>query len=260
MLKPRHEELDKTRDYVQDVAKSVGKIQQCFLPVNPDDWHKGFEIVEGGLITPKLNEAGQQISIDLLRGEVSNGQTSWKLGQFSAQEIFNELRIWAKNTGAKKDPPLPDFAQGKKEDYNSVQSHWLADMLGWGSSQLKQVEKVLLTGVTSPILLYPHHFDLSLVWFLLRDNADDLQEKSQVGLGFSFGDEYINEPYFYGTAWPEPTGFTKNQLSQPAYWNKDGFSGGVLKYGDLVALKEPEQNVLNFLESIAAAAKDGFGA
>jgi hypothetical protein len=81
-------------------------------------------------------------------------------------------------------------------------------------------------------LLYPHHFDLSLSWFPHND-------KQQITLGWSTGDDTIPEPYLYLTVYPEAQLLDELELPEPAYRQTKGFEGAVLLYKDLAAHKSP---------------------
>ncbi|HVA11241.1 MAG TPA: DUF5996 family protein, partial [Candidatus Dormibacteraeota bacterium] len=101
-------------------------------------------------------------------------------------------------------------------------------------------------GLTSPVLLYPHHFDLSLVWFPHDDER-------QLAIGFSTGDQTIAEPYLYLTAYPEPPGFTKLAVPEGAYWQSDGFSGAILPYARLSGSSDPEALFASYASLMTAA-------
>lgn len=97
---------------------------------------------------------------------------------------------------------------------------------------------------TSPIQVWPHHFDLSMIWLpgSRVDGADPNDEESvdkQMNFGFLFGDDFIAEPYFYVTAYPHPDGLEHVALPAGATWYLDGFKGVVLQYSDLVAHTDP---------------------
>jgi hypothetical protein len=97
----------------------------------------------------------------------------------------------------------------------------------------------------SPILLYPHHFDLALTWFPWNDER-------QMTVGFSTGDEAVAEPYIYLSAYPEPASFGGLALPAGAHWQSAGFSGAVLPYGALRASTEPEKLLREFTEPLFA--------
>lgn len=253
-------ELTPTKDYLQDIAKVVGKVQQLFVPVHPSDWHKGLKVTENGLETQPLTKDGVKVIMDLKRGDISNGQTAWKLGDYTAEEMLDELGRWAHAEGAASLPEKPELENTDPADYDAIQAGHILEAAAWSTQQLISLEPILLTGVTSPVLLYPHHFDLSLVWFPLRNEETDTQETRQVGFGFSFGDEHIKDAYFYVTAWPEQESFKDTPLPSPAYWQKSGFSGAVIKLNDILRTDSPEQTLKSFLEATAEGGRDAFGA
>jgi hypothetical protein len=105
---------------------------------------------------------------------------------------------------------------------------------------------------TSPVQLFPHHFDLALSWFSGRQVPDQDPENEewsdeQMTFGFVTGDEAITEPYLYATAYPEPVGFVGSPLPEAAHWNEAGFSGAVLPYAALEQVDEPRQLLAEFL-------------
>ena len=97
----------------------------------------------------------------------------------------------------------------------------------------------------SPIQLWPHHFDLSMIWLPGtkipgKDPDDEEQSDKQMSFGFVFGDAAIAEPYFYINAYPSPDALTDLDIPGPAMWHTDAFTGVLLRYRDLVAMDTPE--------------------
>jgi hypothetical protein len=97
---------------------------------------------------------------------------------------------------------------------------------------------------TSPIQLWPHHFDLSMLWLPGekipgQDPENEEYADKQMNFGFAFGDESIPEPYFYVTAYPLPEALPKVQLPEGTRWQSTGFNGAVLLYQDLLKNSDP---------------------
>ncbi|MEM6751101.1 MAG: DUF5996 family protein, partial [Planctomycetota bacterium] len=63
---------------------------------------------------------------------------------------------------------------------------------------------------TTALWLWPHHFDLGLLW--LPSPAADPQKDPSLGLGFSLGDAAIQHPYYYAN----PYGITDAPLASLA--------------------------------------------
>ncbi len=230
-----YKDLVPTRDYVQAVALTLSALQRAFLPKNPRDWQYGLEVNVRGLVTQPFMVNGEpvQASLDFVRQKVRLGGSAWPLNEYAATEIFNNIQVWLDSHGAPvklQQPKLTTHAQ----HFDSHQLELYADALWWMEKQFRLVKTSLHEGLTSPILLYPHHFDLSLVWF---PHSDD----QQLAIGFSSGDEAIAEPYLYFTAYPELADFKKLVVPQPATLHTTGFNGVVLTYAELRMSPNPVQ-------------------
>ena len=102
---------------------------------------------------------------------------------------------------------------------------------------------------TSPIQLWPHHFDLSMLWLPGetipgQDRDDEENADKQMNFGFTFGDESIPEPYFYITAYPLPDAFSSIVFPDGTAWRSDGFTGAVLTYRRLLEEPDPQGYLL----------------
>jgi hypothetical protein len=118
---------------------------------------------------------------------------------------------------------------------------------------LKQF-KAGLPGETGPVQLWPHHFDLALLWFSGRkvpgvDAADEENADEQMNFGFSTGDEGMPEPYFYVTAYPWPAGITDAPLPVGAVWYTESWKGALLPYEALVEADRPEKKLSAYLQA-----------
>jgi hypothetical protein len=106
---------------------------------------------------------------------------------------------------------------------------------------------------TSPVQLWPHHFDIALLVLPGRkipgeDPRDAELSDEQMNFGFVPGDEGIREPYFYATAYPNPKR-PRPTLPRGARWQKRGWDGAVLPYAALIAARNPQKRLLEFLHT-----------
>lgn len=231
-----------TRDYLQNIAKVIGKTQQLFIPPESHYWHVGLEITNDGFRTQKLvtDKVKGRLEVDLRNGIICSPRESWNLGGLSAAQLLSDLTLWLKDIGIQRKITKPDIANDdptceQESAVNILNMLSLAnDVLTWAKRELN--------GLTSPVLLYPHHFDLALSWFPRNDQ--------QYTMGFSTGDESIAEPYFYVTAYPEKMDFVSRILQSPAYWQKRGFSGAALKYNDIALAAKPKKTITAFFEQV----------
>ncbi len=228
-------ELAPTRDYLREVALVLGSLQRAYLPKHPRDWQHGLEINLRGISTQafKLNDQEIRASLDLVRQKVRLDGNKWPLRENPPSMILAKLQDWLKQRGESVRLDEPEFKPGTLE-YDPDQTEAYATALWWMEQQFRLLKTSLTTGLTSPILLYPHHFDLSLVWFPFADAR-------QLAIGFSTGDQNIAEPYIYLSAYPEPKAFKSIDLPSAANWQTTGFSAAILAYAALQQHDHPEK-------------------
>lgn len=232
--------LAPTRNYLQEIAKVIGKTQQQFLPADQNAQDKGLLVTSNGLSTQDLE--GQQFILDFYKGEVRGFGSKWQLGEVEPAQLLKEVRDV---TGK---PVVTPETGNLTLAYEQRQAVYLAEAFEFAAQELAILAHKINTGVKSLVLVYPHHFDVSLAWYTHRLTADETDER-QYTFGFSTGDEDIAQPYFYATAYPEPENYKNIQLEAPAYWQNQGFSGAILNYGDVVAGRAAKL-VNNFYASI----------
>ena len=112
----------------------------------------------------------------------------------------------------------------------------------------------------SPIQIWPHHFDLSMIWLpgpkiAGQDPTDEEHSDKQMNFGFAFGDEGIPEPYFYVTAYPLPESMPEVELPEGTTWRSEGFSGAVLLHRDLVEQSDRAAYLLDLWHRLMEAGR-----
>ena len=142
---------------------------------------------------------------------------------------------------------------------------------GYSADQVRRLQRALASVATalegfrarireetSPIQLWPHHFDLSMIWLpgakvQDQDPADEEYADKQMNFGFLFGDAGIDEPYFYVTAYPLPEALPALELPAGTQWRSEGLSGAVLLYRDLVTMENPPAYLQDLWTRLLAA-------
>jgi len=103
-----------------------------------------------------------------------------------------------------------------------------------------------LAGDRTPIVVFPHHFDLSFLWF---NGAGKNEHQPHINWGFSPGDSSITRPYLYAYAW---AGEAYANLQVPPPWqHHPNFTTGVMVDYDTTLRDAPDLNAL-----VAAAAAE----
>jgi hypothetical protein len=88
-----------------------------------------------------------------------------------------------------------------------------------------------LNGPMSPIVVWPHHFDLSFLWFATDEASENAPH---LNFGFAPFSEGLPRPYLYVYAWPIPPGLLDVKLPELAQWHTSGWTGVVVPYDNLV--------------------------
>ena len=118
-----------------------------------------------------------------------------------------------------------------------------------------------ITEETGPIQIWPHHFDLAMLWLPGekipgQDPADEEMSDKQMNFGFTFGDELIPEAYFYVTAYPSPEAFNHLEMPHGTEWLTEGFTGAVTRYRVLRASEDPQPYLLNLWNGLLIAGRE----
>jgi hypothetical protein len=247
-----------TRDTLAGYSKVIGKIRRALTPPQKHWWHASLHVTAVGLTTtPVWTPDGMfEVVLDLAghhaRITTSDGQQRAvpMAGQSSA-DFCGQLQGALADLGLSCDFDRSVCAETAAGAYDpaAVARYWQA---------LSRVDAILkrfrhgFRAESSPVQLWPHHFDLAVLWLSGRlvpgqDPDDPDYADEQMNFGFSTGDEGIPEPYFYATAYPTPAGFTEQALPDGATWYAAGWTGAVLAYAFVTRAGDPQARLLEFL-------------
>ena len=227
-------------------------------------WHVSLRVEADGLTTTVIpyEEKGFELLLDFtthrLVIKTDGGKTQHiPLVNQSVATLGMKILVALGHEGIRPDIDnvIPDDTVPRHYDSKAAEQYWQA--LSRIDSVLKRF-KFHLDSDTSPVQLWPHHFDLAMVWFTGRlvpgiDPKDEESADEQMNFGFSTGDEVIPDPYFYIIAYPLPENFAITALPADAYWHTRDWQGAVLPYEALVKVNYPEEKLFDFLERIQAA-------
>ena len=250
-----------TRDTLNIYAKIIGKVRRALTPHQKHWWHVSLRTTATGLTTTPMPAGALSVEIrldlvnHLLIVENSRGEV-WhcKLeGQSPAQFCATVLTV-LQHMGVTADIDRSEFADDEPHSYDPLAVTHFWQTLTQIDGRLKEF-KGEQRRETSPVQIWPHHFDLSMIWLSGRlvpdtDPEDEEYSDEQMNFGFSTGDEGIPEPYFYITAYPMPAGLTETQLPPDAQWLTEGFMGAVMMYAALVDTNNPGEKLLDFWRTV----------
>ena len=247
-----------TRDTLQGYSRLLGAIRHSSSHRQRQWAHVTLQVVPEGFITTPIPSGSGTFGLRLdlvhhkLRILTSGGQNlELPLEGQSLARFYSEVMGALKGLEVGTEVDAEPFSE-------TSPSEWDREAIGRYRQALVQVDTVFKAfkgehrEETTPVQLFPHHFDLALSWFsgrqvLGQEGKDEGWSDEQMTFGFVTGDEAIAEPYLYATAYPEAEGYVGSDLPERAYWNEVGFSGAVLPYSALVQANQPVRLLAEFL-------------
>lgn len=257
-------EWQPTRDALQIYSKVLGKIRRALTPPQKHWGHISLRVVPQGLTTTAIpisdadDDATVELVLDLQQGQLiitTSRSDSWRtpLAGQSAREFCDLTLAALANMGIAVEIDRSLFADESAQVFEATAARNYGQAAANIDRVLKQF-KAELPGETGPVQLWPHHFDLAMLWFSGRkvpgvDPADEENADEQMNFGFSTGDEGMPEPYFYITAYPWPASITDAPLPAGAVWYTKSWKGALLRYESLVGVEQPEEKLLAYLRA-----------
>lgn len=249
-----------TLETLRDCTRVLGAIRGALTPRRKHYWHTClFPDVSGFTTGPVYTDGGAfEARLDLASGQVACRDGGGSFFEASLQEtglerLRDELMA---ALGDRRGSPLPavDIAleaggrydQAAASDYLAVVDH-----VGRGLTDFQYGRRE----ETGPIALWPHHFDIALLWFpgLLVAGADPAKEDFadvQMNFGFQPALATGEESYAYATAWPRPDTMGDVQLPAGAHWETELFVGAMLPWGALTATADGDALLADFLNAV----------
>ncbi len=271
MTTQRFPELDAgairaTRDALHAYARVLGGWLSPTRARRKHWWHASLRPSLAGLTTGVVH-AGVDFELELdfiasrLKVRTADKDITHDLSGQSAASVASYLDETLVAIGV--DPSLAPGDKVRAEEhfggYTGEQAIGLQRALASVTAALEDF-RAGIREETSPIQVWPHHFDLSMIWLPGhkvpdQDPADEEYADKQMNFGFVYGDEGIEAPYFYITAYPLPDALPEIELPAGTTWKSEGFSGAVLLYKDLVAVNDPAGYLQGLWSRLLAAGR-----
>lgn len=250
--------LVETRDALHAYAKIAGAWAAACRPRRKHWWHASLRpsltgVTTGIVYTPTLQfEIALNFRASQLLVSTATGKAlSVGLRGQAAKDIAGEVSHFLHEAGMAEET-ADAVANAKGTQDTAVFDGYSAAIAGGLGQALAAVTDVLgafragIREETSPIQVWPHHFDLAMLWLPGtkiegEDPEDEEQADKQMNFGFTFGDSSIAEPYFYVTAYPSPSELADLRLPEGVTWLSDGFTGAVLTYERLRKAAQPDE-------------------
>jgi len=255
--------LAEARLRAHHAAQWLARAARAYIAPRPGDAHTnlGWDGALGGLRTHRLPDgtriglrfswlaltliSGESASLQMaLDGHTDADVRAW-LGDALSARGFDARAL---DTPSPYEMPAHKVARGAS--YAGAQlTDALTELAAWyanASFVLGRVrDQLVARGFNAPgVRCWPHHFDLdSLIHFPGKD-AEDVRT---MGVGFSPGDEYYNEPYFYVGIHPMPD--VLPALPAVGHWHTDEFTAAIATASRITTMKDQEHEVEDVLRA-----------
>jgi len=261
-------QLNEARRQAHYAVQWLARAARAFVSPRPDDSHTNLSWIDAfdGFTTQRLKDdlgLGLRIA-DLtlvLMGDGTVRGQSYPLNERSDMNARNWLgeQLGAKGLDASAldaPPPykIPTHAIANGAAYDATRpAHALAELAAWFANAHHSLEGIRRQVIgrklaASPVRCWPHHFDL--------DSLISLGEDRTTGMGFSPGDDYYDEPYFYVSIYPEPKGMTLPEMPPIGHTHTHEFLAAIALASKIVAEMEQGKKTEAFvLGSVEAAIK-----
>jgi len=260
-----------TLDALHGYARVLGDVIKACRPRRKHWWHASLRPSLQGLSTGVVRSADDfELVLDFHAGQCrarsSSGKTlDVELRGQSASAFAESLTDFLQACGVDADriEAIAGAERGEENGngFSAAESGVFGQVLAEVAAAFEQF-RAGIPEETSPIQLWPHHFDLSMIWLPGekipgQDPGNEEYSDKQMNFGFAFGDAGIPEPYFYVTAYPTPDGMSDLDLPDGAEWKTDGFSGAVVLYKHVAASANPNTYLQDFWTLLLKAGRAG---
>lgn len=257
-----------TRDALHAYARILGAWASACRPKRKHWWHASLRPSLNGLTTEVIRadvdfELELNLREGLLQGQTSSGEEFKEdLHGQPAAELALMIQDFLIAAGI-DDRITPEGGQRSAkgfDGYSAEQAYILSRAVNSVTTAMERF-RAGIREESSPIQLWPHHFDLAMLWLpgdKVPDQDPENEESAdkQMNFGFTFGDEGITEPYFYVTAYPFAEALSVLQLPVGTTWHTGGFSGAVLLYRSLIQNTDPNTYLLNLWNRLLSAGRE----
>jgi hypothetical protein len=252
--------LSAARTQAHVAAQWLARAARAYIPARPDDGHTnlGWDDAFGGFVTHAFPDGARlalrvaDLTLAVLDGASADPSELLPLGGRGDAQA----RAWLGRQMAARgldpdalDAPLPYEAPALANSgaYEAADAGaFLRALAAWygnanGALGAVRLEIIGRNLPAPPVRCWPHHFDF--------DTLVTLAPGRTTGVGFSPGDHFYDEPYFYVSLYPGPDIATLPPLPAIGHWHADLFTAAVATARRIVAAKDEERDVEAFLHA-----------
>lgn len=257
-------QLEPTKQALHAYAKVLGQWLKRCRSKRKHWWHASLRPSLNGLTTGVVHGAPSfELEIDLLASTLCGATDSGErliepLHGQSAAELATAIDDFLARAGVESRAG-PSESDTSSFAYDAGQARQMHAAVSYLTAALTEL-RAGIPEETSPIQIWPHHFDLSMLWLPGEkvpdtDPTDEESSDKQMNFGFTFGDAGIPEPYLYVTAYPTPAAMAELELPAGAVWRSADFTGAVIGYATLARQADPTAYIHDVWNRLIAAGR-----
>lgn len=234
MALPALSNWEATRDALHQIALIMGAVRVACSDSLPNDLHFSLDMTADGMSTAELNCGGvldfnfNDLQLTFSRG----GRQVFALDVVGHSQIslMSRLLEQLNDDGCGVQPSMKHITSESAFTIDQGQALDYATTLSAVFTALAQF-RAKLSGCITPLVLWPHHFDLAFLWFA-TDGMDEHSDP-QIAYGFAPFSPGLERPYFYAYAWSQTTGYLQLPLAAPAQGLSEPYTGLYAPYDAL---------------------------
>ena len=251
------------RDAIHAYSKVLGAIRAAITPRERHWSNVSLRTHARGLTTTVMHTpwGAVEIRLDLLDGHAtlmsSDGRAKrMLLADLPPSRLATYFIARLAGWGITADIDPESFGDATLPKSCLPQMRSLFNVLLWVDGLLSRF-RAEQSNETSVVQLWPHHFDIAMLWFsgrkvLGQDTYDEETADEQMNFGFAFGDSAHPDPYFYITAYPLPDGMADISLPHFATWQQGSWNGIFAAYDAVRGVNNPASAIIDLMRSALA--------
>lgn len=260
---PRLAGWEQTRDALHQAAQVLGAVKVAVSEPQPNELEYSLAVIPGGLGTgPQEGLGGGGLELDLARASVRfrrGGEERFVLpvARSSQVRLADALVAALAKEGVAVTPGREKIVHEAPFAVDAGHAAAWAEVVEVVHGVLSRFREGIAGGHRTPVVLWPHHFDLAFLRFVGFDA--DVHTDPQLSFGFAPESEGIPMPYLYWYGWPMPEGLLHQPAPGKTRWQTEGWTGLVLEWSRLVDAPDPAALLGETLEAIWDAVAPAFG-
>lgn len=239
-----------TRDSLHRAAQVIGALKKTIVKPQVNALHLSLFVTSEGLTTGRLPKGGSFALNFVERAAEYHPAQGEKvsiplIGNNPVTLASALVEYVAQEQGSADTLPLPSDSTSLFNVEPTIASDYTQALYAMYTALARFRARLL--GTMTPIVVWPHGFDLSFLWF--RGNDLDEHNQPHLNFGFSPGSPGFPRPYLYAYASPSPDDLISRSLPSPARWFSGSWRGAVVDY-DALSGDDPEGQTESLMRAI----------